>query len=394
MSTLRTSVLGIEFENPFLLASAPPTALVESIDTAFEMGWGGAVIKTITPDNLEMIEASPRYSTMKYNGKTIGFQNIELLSHKTIQYWCDGIRFLKKKHPSKVIIASIMAPVEKQEWQNLVKTLNDTPIDAYELNFSCPHGMPEKNIGMAIGTSDEISSLITSWVKEVALKPVFVKLTPNVTDISYIAKAVENAGCDGLAAINTVQGFMGINLDTLEPKLNIDGYSTYGGCSGEIVKPIGLRCVAQLRQCSDLPILGMGGISTWEDAVQYIAVGSDVVQICTEVMLNGYWIINNLKSGLLKYLEEKDFEDISCLKNIAVKRITTHEKLNKKYHLYPSINKDRCAVCAKCVKICEESEYSALSKNENGIQIDKTACAGCSLCSHICPKGAITMQAG
>ncbi|MBR2069443.1 MAG: hypothetical protein IJ877_06760 [Candidatus Gastranaerophilales bacterium] len=247
MSTLTTSILGIEFENPFLLASAPPTASIESIDKAFEMGWGGAVLKTITPDDLEMIEASPRYAIMKEKGRVIGFQNIELLSHKTVQYWVDGIKYLKEKHPTKVIIASIMAPVKREEWQELIRIFNDTPIDAYELNFSCPHGMPERNIGMAIGTSAEISILITSWVKAIATKPVFVKLTPNVTSITWIANAVERAGADGLAAINTVQSFMGINLETLEPVLNIDGYSTYGGLSGVAVKPIGFRCVAQLR---------------------------------------------------------------------------------------------------------------------------------------------------
>ena len=207
-----------------------------------------------------------------------------------------------------------MAPVERKEWQNIVKRLNETPIDAYELNFSCPHGMPERNIGMAIGTNTDISILITSWVKSVATKPVFVKLTPNVTDITWIASAVERAGADGLAAINTVQSFMGINLDTLEPVLNIDGYSTYGGLSGEAVKPIGFRCVAQLRQNSDLPILGMGGISNWEDAAQYIALGSDAVQICTEVMINGYGIINGLKSGLLNYLEAKGFNEYIRIK--------------------------------------------------------------------------------
>ena len=391
MSTLKTSVLGIEFENPFLLASAPPTASIESIDMAFDMGWGGAVLKTITPDDLEMHDTSPRYATIKSKGKIIGFQNVELLSQKTVQYWCDGIRYLKTKHPNKVIIASIMAPVERVAWQNLVCTLNNTPIDAYELNFSCPHGMPERNIGMAIGTSAEISILITSWVKSVANKPVFVKLTPNVTDITWIAKAVENAGCDGFAAINTVQGFMGVNLNTLEPNLCIDGYTTFGGCSGEIVKPIGFKCVAQLRQFSDLPILGMGGIANWQDAAQYITLGSDVVQVCTAVMINGYGIIDNLKTGLLNYLEAKGMKNLKELKNIAIPKITSHEKLNKEHHLYPNIDNEKCVKCGKCVKICCESEYQALIRKENIIEVDKTICKGCSLCSHICPQNAITM---
>ncbi|MBO7672780.1 NAD-dependent dihydropyrimidine dehydrogenase subunit PreA [bacterium] len=393
MSTLTTSVLGIEFENPFLLASAPPTASIESIDKAFEMGWGGAVLKTITPDNLEMVEASPRYAIMKEKGKVIGLQNIELLSHKSVQYWVDGIKYLKEKHPTKVIIASIMSPIDRSAWHELVRRLNETPVDAYELNFSCPHGMPEKGIGMAIGTTTEISTLITGWVKDIAIKPVFVKLTPNVTDITRIAKAVERANADGFAAINTVQGFMGVNLDTLEPNLNIGGLSTYGGCSGEIVKPIGFRCVAQLRQCSELPILGMGGITNWQDAAQYIALGSDAVQICTEVMINGYGIIDGLKSGLLKYLEEKEMNDISELKNIAISKITTHEKLNKEHHLHPEINKDVCVKCGKCVKICSESEHQALGVNDNktSICLDKEKCVGCSLCSHVCPKEAIKM---
>lgn len=393
MASLKTSILGIEFENPFLLASAPPTALIESIDKAFEMGWGGAVLKTITPDDLEMIEASPRYTVMKEKGKVIGFQNIELLSHKTIQYWCDGIRYLKEKHPTKVIIASIMSPVDRKCWHNLVHKLNETPIDAYELNFSCPHGMPEKGIGMAIGTTTEISTLITGWVKDVATKPVFVKLTPNVTDITRISKAVERANADGFSAINTVQGFMGINLDTLEPNLCVDGYTTYGGCSGEIVRPIGLRCVAQIRQHSNLPILGMGGITNWQDTVQYLAVGSNAVQICTEVMINGYGIINGLKSGLQNYLEEKGFNNISELKDIAVKKITSHEKLNKKCHLYPSVDKDKCVSCGKCVKICSESEHQALGLYDNNrvVSLDIEKCVGCSLCSHVCPKEAIKM---
>ncbi len=392
MATLQTSVLGIDFENPFLLASAPPTARIDSIDKAFTLGWGGVVLKTITPDGLEMIEASQRYASWRNGTKVCGFENIELLSHLTVQEWVDGIKFLHEKHPTKVQIASIMAPVVKEEWQKLVKTLNDTEINAFELNFSCPHGMPEKGIGMAIGTNPEISAMITQWVMEVAEKPVFVKLSPNVTNIQEIAEAVEKAGANGIAAINTVQSLMGVDLDTFEPYPNVNGKSTFGGYSGISVKPIGLRCVAQIRQISDLPILGIGGISNWHDAAEYMTVGADVVQICTEVMINGYGIIDGLKSGLLRYLESKGFNSPADLKNKAICNLSAHETLDKSRQVYPYVNDDLCLKCGKCVMICDESEHSALSLSENKIHVDADKCVGCSLCSHVCPKSAIKMD--
>ena len=392
MTTLKTSVLGIDFENPFLLASAPPTARIESIDKAFELGWGGAVLKTITPDGLEMIEASPRYAVWKIGNKILGFENIEMLSHLTIQEWLDGIEYLKTKHPTKVIIASIMAPIVKEEWQKIVTSFNASKADAFELNFSCPNGMPEKGIGMAIGTSPEISAMITEWVKEVATKPVFVKLTPNVTDMTEIAKAVLDKGADGLAAINTIQSLMGIDLDTFDPLPNVHSTSTFGGYSGAAVKPIGLRCVAQIRQTTNKPILGIGGISSWHDAAEYIAIGADVVQICTEVMINGYGIISSLKKGLLEYLESKNLSSPMDLKNKALAKLTRHETLNKAKQYYPQIDHAACAKCQKCITICDESGHAALTFNQGHIELDKDKCVGCSLCSLVCSKSCIQMK--
>ncbi len=391
MPTLATKVLGIDFENPFILSSAPPTAKIESIDKAFTLGWGGAVLKTITPDNLEMIEASERYASWKIGNRVCGFENIELLSHLTIKQWLDGIKYLKQKHPTKVQIASIMAPVIKEEWQNLVKIFNNSEVDAFELNFSCPHGMPEKGIGMAIGTNPEISAMITGWVMEMAEKPVFVKLSPNVTNIAEIVTAVEKAGADGVSAINTVQSLMGVDLDTFVPMPNVNGKTTFGGYSGISVKPIGLRCVAQIRQNSNLPILGMGGVSSWHDAAEYMTVGADAVQVCTEVMVNGYGVIAAMKQGLLNYLESKGFNSPADLKNKAIANLSAHEKLPKQTQVYPHIDDALCIKCGKCAMICDESEHSALSLVDGHINVNKDACVGCSLCSHICPKSAIKM---
>jgi dihydropyrimidine dehydrogenase (NAD+) subunit PreA len=392
MATLQTTVAGIDFENPFILASAPPSARIESIDKAFSLGWGGAVLKTITPDNLEMIEASQRYATWKSGEKICGFENIELLSHLSIQQWLEGIKYLKQKHPNKVIIASIMSPVVKKDWQELVHRLNESEADAFELNFSCPHGVPEKGMGMAIGTNAEISAMITKWVMEVTEKPVFVKLSPNVTNIVEIVAAVENAGADGFSAINTVQSLMGIDLDTFEPQPNVNGKSTFGGYSGAAIKPIGLRCVAQIRQSSKLPILGIGGISNWHDAAEYMTVGADIVQVCTEVMINGYGIIDSMKQGFLNYLENKGFNNPADLKNKAISHLTEHESLNKTQQVYPYINNELCIGCGKCAKICEDIEYKSLTLQNGHIILDNSKCIGCSLCSHICPKSAIKMM--
>ncbi|CAK7068338.1 MAG: NAD-dependent dihydropyrimidine dehydrogenase subunit PreA [Desulfovibrio sp.] len=391
--SLEVSVCGIPLENPFLLASAPPTARIECIRKAFALGWAGAVLKTISPTSSDMQDSTPRFGGLRVAKKHIvGFENFELLSRKSLTYWKEGICSLKREFPKKAIIASIMAPVERSAWQSLVRDLQTAPIDAFELNFSCPHGMPERGMGMAIGTSAEISARITAWVKEAATVPVFVKLSPNVTDIAAIALAVQSAGADGLAAINTVQSLVGVDLESLNPLPSVCGQTTFGGYSGLAVKPIGLRCVAQACAATKLPMLAMGGISSWEDAVEYMALGGNAVQVCTEVMLNGYAVIKPMLAGLENYLRRKGFSSLAAIHGAALPKITTHTLLDRTKYV-ARLDAARCVRCGKCVTLCDESGYSAITATDGVPCVTPSVCDGCGLCVVACPNQAFVMTA-
>ena len=391
---LNVTVGKLNFENPFILASAPPTSDGNFIRKAFQMGWAGAVIKTIKPDEMEIIDVSPRFSVLKdLKGNKIGFENFELVSKKGVAYWIKEIKDIKKEFPEKILIASIMADQSPASWKDLAYKMERAGADALELNFSCPHGMPEKGIGAAIGQNAEISAMITGWVKEVVNIPVIVKLTPNVTDVTTIAKQVVAAGADSIAAINTVQCLMGVDLDTMSPMPTVDGYSTYGGYSGYAVKPIGLRCVSQIFNEVDIPIYGIGGISSYRDALEYIAVGAGVVQICTAAMLDGLHIIEPMIRGMEKYMDDKKITNLESICGIAAKKITTHTNLNRSYIARAKLMEpEKCVSCLKCEIACSESGYNAIQHLDNKINIDKNKCDGCSLCSLVCPQNIIKMQ--
>jgi len=382
---LSTDFCGLNLLNPFLLASAPPTANAEMIKRAFALGWGGAVTKTIPPDGMEISDVSPRLKALQHNdGKIFGLENIELISCRTLSGWLDEIRDIKRCFPENVLVASLMADVRKEQWKRMAVSLQEAGADALELNFSCPHGMPEKGLGSAIGQDEELTTLITSWVKTVASIPVIVKLSPNVTDIGRIALAAEKGGADGLAAINTVQCLAAVDLDTYEPQPAVDGFSTFGGLSGSAVKPIGLRCVAQMAQASRLPIMGMGGISSWREAVEYMLVGASSVQVCTEVMLRGYGIIKGMKEGLVRYLTSKGLSEVGELRGRALPKLVNHSLLNRDFRVWPSIDEETCNACGRCVTACRDAGSNALHISDGRLIRDDQACTGCGLCINMC----------
>ncbi|MGD1832161.1 MAG: NAD-dependent dihydropyrimidine dehydrogenase subunit PreA [Sphaerochaetaceae bacterium] len=391
MSLLETTICDIPLENPFIIASASPSASIEMIEKAFRAGWGGVVTKTIKPDFMKIEDARPRFNVVKEGKKIIGFENFELVSKKDLSYWLKGISYLKKTYPNKAVIASIMGDSSRESWSDLALQVEKSGADAIELNFSCPHGMPEMGVGAAVGQNPPIIEKITRWVSESVTVPVIVKLTPNVTSIEEAAAAAARGGADAFAAINTVESLSGIDLETFDPLPSVNGKSTYGGLSGKAVKPIGLRAVSQVARAHSLPIMGIGGISNFSDALEYIAVGACSVQVCTEVMINGFDIVKKMIIETEDYLRRKGFSSITQVQGKALGKLTTHESLVKNSPLVAAVDTAGCIGCGRCVVACEDGGYGAVSLVDKKAQIDEGLCDGCSLCTHVCPADALKL---
>jgi len=331
MADLSIDVNGMRFPNPFVLASGPPGTNGKVIQRSFELGWGGIVCKTLSLENEKVHNTVPRYGKLEGSGgkkDVIGFQNIELLSARSFEVWLPELRECKERYPDHVLIASIMEEHARDRWHEIVERTQETGVDGFELNLSCPHGLPERKMGAAMGQDPEIVEQVVAWVMEVAKIPVWAKMTPNITDITVPAKAAVRGGADGISAINTILCTIGINLDTLRPMPTVEGYSEPGGYSGRAVRPIALRQVMECaRACPGVPISGMGGVETAEDAVQFLLVGASTVQICTGAMLHGYGMIEGLVKDLEAFLEAREMASVSELVGLSLPYFTTHADL-------------------------------------------------------------------
>ncbi|MCQ1537593.1 NAD-dependent dihydropyrimidine dehydrogenase subunit PreA [Methanocalculus taiwanensis] len=391
---LKTTLGSLTLENPFILSSGPPTSTGKMIRRGLKAGWGGAVIKTITPDDMPIRDVSPRFTTWKGEcNELFGFENIELLSKHSLSYWIEEIRAIKSEYPDQILIASIMGSPDPATWQDLAEDVQNAGCDAIELNVSCPHGMPEAGVGSVIGQNPRMVQDLTQMVIKVADVPVYVKLTPNITDISPVALAAALGKADGISAINTVGCMFGLDIETFEPLPNVDGYSTYGGYSGPAIRPIGLKMVSQIAKTVPLPIMGIGGISRWQDAVEYLLLGASALQVCTAVMWNGYGIVRRMKKGLASYLERKEYSSPDELRGLSLERLTSHQSLDRKIRIHPVIsNPGSCIRCGRCVVACRDGGYQALELKNDGITINTDFCDGCGLCIQICSTGTLKQK--
>ncbi len=396
MADLRIQFCGIKSPNPFWLASGPATNSAYQLHKAFEAGWGGAVWKTIGEPIMNTVN---RYGGLDGpEQKLIGLNNIELISDRDLEANLREITDVKKEWPDRALIVSLMVESTRETWHDIVKRTEDTGCDAIELNYGCPHGMSERGMGSAVGQVPEYCAMITEWVREASSIPIIVKLTPNVSDIVPPARGAVKGGADALSLINTINSIVGVDLDTFEIMPSVRGKGTHGGFAGPAVKPIALHMVSAV--CGDkdvgVPVSGIGGISTWRDAAEFMLLGATTIQVCTAVMHYGFRIVEDMVDGMGNWLNDKGFSSVSDIIGKSLEGITEFGELDLLYTTVARIDKETCISCNLCYIACEDSAHQCIElKPYNGAarpDVREEDCVGCRLCAMVCPvDGCINM---
>ncbi|HSM43341.1 MAG TPA: NAD-dependent dihydropyrimidine dehydrogenase subunit PreA [Afifellaceae bacterium] len=400
MADLRNDFVGIKSPNPFWLASAPPTDKAYNVVRAFREGWGGVVWKTLGEDPPIVNVNGPRYGVVHGpDRRLIGFNNIELITDRPLEVNLQEIKQVKRDWPDRAMVVSLMVPCEEENWKAILKKVEDTEADGIELNFGCPHGMSERGMGSAVGQVPEYIEMVARWCKQNTRMPVIVKLTPNITDIRYPARAAKAGGADAVSLINTVSSIVSVDLDTMSPEPSIDGKGSHGGYCGPAVKPIALNMVAEIARDPEthgLPISGIGGVTNWRDAAEFIALGAGNVQVCTAAMAYGFKIVREMIDGLDAWMDEKGYSSLSDFTGLATPNVTDWQYLNLNYVTKARIDQDLCIKCGRCHIACEDTSHQAITNHVDGVrkfEVIDEECVGCNLCVSVCPvDDCITME--
>lgn len=393
MADLSTVFAGIRSPNPFWLASAPPTDKAYNVNRAFEAGWGGVVWKTLGEDGPPIVNVSgPRYGALHTpDRRLIGLNNIELITDRDLHLNLREITEVKRNWPDRAMVVSLMVPCEEQAWKSILPLVEDTGADGVELNFGCPHGMSERGMGAAVGQVPEYIEMVTAWCKQYSKLPVIVKLTPNITDIRHPARAAKKGGADAVSLINTINSIMGVDPDSLTMSPSTGGMGSHGGYCGPAVKPIALNMVAEIardKETAGLPISGIGGVGTWRDALDYLALGAGNVQVCTAAMVHGFKIVQEMQSGLSNYMDDKGFSSVSDIVGKALPTVSAWQFLNLQHITKAVINQDSCIQCGRCHIACEDTSHQAITASKDGkrhFEVKEEECVGCNLCVIACP---------
>ena len=403
MADLTSDFIGIKSPNPFWLASAPPTDKEYNVRRAFEAGWGGVVWKTLGEEGPPIVNVNgPRYGAIwGADRRLLGLNNIELITDRPLQTNLDEIRRVKRDYPDRAVVASIMVPCEESAWREILPRVEDTGADGIELNFGCPHGMSERGMGSAVGQVPEYVEMVANWCKQYSNMPVIVKLTPNITDIRKPAMAALKGGADAVSLINTISSITSVDLDDFSPEPSIDGRGAHGGYCGPAVKPIALNMVAEIArtpEMANLPISGIGGVSTWRDAAEFMSLGAGNVQVCTAAMTYGFHIVQEMISGLSLWMDQKGLTSTSEIVGRAVPNLSDWQNLNLNYVTKARIDQESCIGCGRCFASCEDTSHQAIAMEvtddgERIFTVKDDECVACNLCVNVCPVDqCITME--
>ncbi len=356
------------------------------------------VWKTLGLDGPPVVNVSgPRYGVIHgADRRVLGINNIELITDRPLEVNLREIKSVKRDYPDRALVISLMVPCDEESWKSILARVEDTGADGVELNFGCPHGMAERGMGAAVGQVPEYIEMVTRWVKQHSRMPCIVKLTPNITDIRKPAEAAKRGGADAVSLINTINSITSVNLDLFAPEPTIDGMGTHGGYCGPAVKPIALNMVAEIArnpETAGLPISGIGGVSTWRDAAEFMALGAGNVQVCTAAMTYGFKIVQEMISGLSDYMDRKGFSDVSEIVGLAVPKVTDWQYLNLNYVTKAVIDQDDCIKCGRCYASCEDTSHQAIAMSaDRTFTVKDEDCVACNLCVDVCPVECITMK--
>ncbi|MFO1176759.1 MAG: NAD-dependent dihydropyrimidine dehydrogenase subunit PreA [Paracoccaceae bacterium] len=399
MANLQSNFIGIKSPNPFWLASAPPTDKEYNVVRAFEAGWGGVVWKTLGAEGPPVVNVNgPRYGAIwGADRRLLGLNNIELITDRPLEVNLQEIKRVKRAWKDRALVISLMVPCDEDSWKDILKRIEDTGADGVELNFGCPHGMAERGMGSAVGQVPEYIEMVTRWVKKYSRMPCIVKLTPNITDVRKPAEAAKRGGADAVSLINTINSITSVNLDTFAPEPTIDGKGSHGGYCGPAVKPIALNMVAEIARSEatrGLPISGIGGVTTWRDAAEFMALGAGNVQVCTAAMTYGFKVVQEMISGLSQYMDEKGMSSTADLVGRAVPNVTDWQYLNLNYVTKAVIDQDSCIKCGRCYAACEDTSHQAIAMSaDRTFTVKEEECVACNLCIDVCPvTNCITMR--
>ncbi|WP_226780940.1 NAD-dependent dihydropyrimidine dehydrogenase subunit PreA [Oceaniglobus trochenteri] len=400
MADLSTNFVGIKSPNPFWLASAPPTDKAYNVVRAFKAGWGGVVWKTLGEEGPPVVNVNgPRYGAIwGADRRLLGLNNIELITDRPLEVNLREIKQVKRDWPDRAMVVSIMVPCEEAAWKAILPHVEDTGADGIELNFGCPHGMSERGMGSAVGQVPEYVEMVARWCKQNTRMPVIVKLTPNITDVRTSARAAVRGGADAVSLINTINSITSVDLDSMSPEPSIDGKGSHGGYCGPAVKPIALHMVADIArdpECNGIPISGIGGVTTWRDAAEFMALGAGNVQVCTAAMTYGFKIVSEMKSGLSQWMDEKGYTSVAQVSGRAVPNVTDWQFLNLNYVAKAKIDQDLCIKCGRCFAACEDTSHQAIAMSDDRtFTVIDEECVACNLCVNVCPvEDCITLEA-